>query len=178
MAIGARAMVVAVPPDRASEPVRVCETVTLELHAWVAWLVACHIDTVAMASTGSSWGPSFARLEPPGITPDLVNARQVTTGPGRTTEWNKAQGLPTLHTLGVWPASFRPDAERCLWRTRLRHRTTVSAPRAPHLLPRQQALNLLPIQLREVLTEITGGPGPAILRASVQGARDPLPRAQ
>jgi hypothetical protein len=50
--IGARAIVVAVPPDRTPEPVRVFETFTPDLHAVVAWLVQCGIDTVAMASTG------------------------------------------------------------------------------------------------------------------------------
>ena len=52
MDIGARAIVVAVPPARAPEPVRVFETFTPALHAVVAWLVQCGIDTVAMASTG------------------------------------------------------------------------------------------------------------------------------
>jgi len=52
MDIGARAMVVAVPPARAPEPVRVCETRTPALHALVDGLLQCGIDTVVMASTG------------------------------------------------------------------------------------------------------------------------------
>jgi transposase len=52
MDIGASAIVVAVPLERDAEPVRVFETFTPDLHALVDWLVACHIDTVAMESTG------------------------------------------------------------------------------------------------------------------------------
>ena len=52
MDIGASAIGVAVPPERDAEPVRVFETFTPDLHALVDWLVACHIDTVAMESTG------------------------------------------------------------------------------------------------------------------------------
>ena len=39
MDIGARALVVAVPPDRTPEPVRVFETFTPDLHALVDWLL-------------------------------------------------------------------------------------------------------------------------------------------
>ncbi len=50
--IGSAEIVVAIPPDRDPEPVRVFRTFTPDLHALVAWLVACGIDTVAMESTG------------------------------------------------------------------------------------------------------------------------------
>ena len=50
--IGSEEIVVAVPPDRDPQPVRVFQTFTADLHALVAWLVACGIDTVAMESTG------------------------------------------------------------------------------------------------------------------------------
>ncbi len=50
--IGSAEIVVAIPPDRDPEPVRVFRMFTPDLHALVAWLVACGIDTVAMESTG------------------------------------------------------------------------------------------------------------------------------
>jgi transposase len=178
MDIGARAIVVAVPPDRDAEPVRVFETFTPDLHALVDWLIACPIDTVAMASTGISWVPIVELLEPHGITPSLVNARPVKTVPGRKTDWHDAQWLQKLHTLGLWHASFRPEAEMCRLRTLLRHRAALIEHRAPHILHIQQALTLMNIQLSEGLTEITGVTGQASLRAIVQGERDPLTLAQ
>jgi transposase len=178
MDIGARAIVVAGPLERDAEPVRVFETFTPDLHALVDWLVACHIDTVAMESTGIYWVPIFELLEHHGITPYLVNARHVKTVPGRKTDWNDAQGLQKLHTLGLWQGSFRPEAEMRILRTLLRHRAEVIEPRAPHILHRQKALKLMNRQLREVLTDITGVTGQAILRAILRGARDSLQLAQ
>jgi hypothetical protein len=53
--IGSEEIVVAVPPDRDLQPVRAFATRKPDLHALVAWLVACGIDTVAMESTGVYW---------------------------------------------------------------------------------------------------------------------------
>jgi hypothetical protein len=101
----------AVPPERDAGPVRVFETFTLALHALVDWLVTCDIETVAMESTGVSWGPIFELLEQRGLTPSLVNARHVKTVPGRKTDGHDAQWLQKLQALGLLQASFRPDAE-------------------------------------------------------------------
>jgi hypothetical protein len=58
--IGARAIVVAVPPARDAEPVRVLAPFTPARHARVDGLLQCGIDTVAMASTGVYGVPVFA----------------------------------------------------------------------------------------------------------------------
>src|SRR6266540_6351551 len=75
--IGNEEIVVAIPPDRDPQPVRVFQTFTADLHALVAWLVECGIDTVAMESTGVFWIPIYELLEAAGIVPYLVNARHV-----------------------------------------------------------------------------------------------------
>jgi transposase len=62
----------------------------------------------------------------------------------------------------------------CILRTRLRPRAGVIAPRAPHILHLHKALTLLTIPLSEGLTESTGVTGQPLLRALVQGERDPL----
>jgi hypothetical protein len=81
-------------------------------------------------------------------------------------------GESTLHMLGLLQASFRSDAEiRCL-RLLARHRAELIRHRAPHILHMQQALKLMNIQLSEVLSEITGLTGQAIVRAIVGGERD------
>jgi transposase len=174
MDIGASAIVVAVPLGRDAEPVRVFETFTPDLHALVDWLVACHIDTVAMEATGIYGVPIFELLEQHGITPYLVNARHVKTVPGRKTDWNDAQWLQKLHTLGLLQGSFRPDAEMRILRTLLRHWAALIEHRAPHILHMQKALKLLNMQLSEALTDITGATGQAILHAILRGERDSL----
>ena len=174
MDIGASAIGVAVPPERDAEPVRVFETFTPDLHALVDWLVQCGIDTGAMESTGVYWVPIFELLEQRGLTPYLVNARHVKTVPGRKSDWNDAQWLQKLHALGLLQGAFRPESEIGILRTLLRHRATLIAHRAPHILHMQKALKLMDLQLSAVLTAITGMTGPAILRAIVTGERDPV----
>src|SRR5688572_19653670 len=156
MDIGADEIVVAVPPDRDPEPVRVFRTFTPDLHALVAWLVACGIDTVAMESTGVYWIPIYELLEAQQIVPFLVNARHVKIVPGRKSDWNDAQWLQKLHALGLLRASFRPAAEICALRTVVRYRAELIQHRSPHVLHMQQALKVMNLQLSEVLTDVVG----------------------
>ncbi len=176
--IGSAEIVVAVPPDRDAEPVRVFRTFTPDLHALVAWLVACGIETVAMESTGVFWIPIYELLEQHGILPYRVNARHVKTVPGRKSDWNDAQWLQKLHALGLLQASFRPDAEIRTLRTLVRYRAELIERRAPHINHMIQALKHMNIQLNLVLTDITGVTGLAMLRAIVAGERDPVRLAQ
>jgi transposase len=178
MDIGARAIVVAVSPERDTEPVRVFATFTPALHALVDWLLPCGIDTVAMESTGVYWVPVFELAEQHGIHPSLVHARHVKTVPGRKSDWNDAQWRQTLHALGLLQGSLRPDAAICIWRTLLRHRAAWIAHRAPHIFHMPKALKLMNLQVSAVLTDITGGTGQAILRAIGHGERDPVRLAQ
>lgn len=171
--IGSAEIVVAVPHERDSHPVRVFQTFTPDLHALIAWLLACGIDTVAMESTGVFWIPIYELLEQHGIVPFLVNARHIKTVPGRKTDWNDAQWLQKLHALGLLQASFRPDAEIRALRTLVRYRAELIERRAPHINDMIQALKHMNIQLSLVLTDITGVTGLAMLRAIIAGERDP-----
>jgi transposase len=178
MDIGADEIVVAVPPDRDPEPVRVFRTFTPDLVALVTWLVACGIDTVALESTGVYWVPIYELLEQHGIVPYLVNARHVKIVPGRKSDWNDAQWLQKLHALGLLRASFRPDAEITALRTLVRYRAELIQHRAPHILHMQRALQQMNIQLERVLSDIMGTTGQAIIRAIIRGERDPVTLAQ
>ena len=90
--IGSEEIVVAVPPERDEQPVRVFPTFTPDLHALLAWLLECGITTVAMESTGVYWIAIYELLEQAGITCYLVNAQHVKTVPGRKSDWNGARG--------------------------------------------------------------------------------------
>ena len=171
-------IVVAVPPDRDPQPVRIFRTFTPDLLALVTWLVACGIDTVALESTGVYWVPIYELLEQHGIVPYLVNARHVKTVPGRKTDRNDAQWLQKLHALGLLQASFRPAAEIAALRTLVRYRAELIQHRAPHILHMQKALQQMNLQLERVLSDIMGVTGQLILRAIVAGERDPVVLAQ
>lgn len=176
--IGADEIVVAVPPDRDPEPVRVFRTFTPDLVVLVTWLVACGIDTAALESTGVYWVPLYELLEQHGILPYLVNARHVKTVPGRKSDWNDAQWRHPLHALGLLHASFRPDAEIAALRTLVRYRAELIQHRAPHILHMQRVLQQMNLQLERVLSDIMGVTGQAIIRAIVAGERNPIKLAQ
>lgn len=80
--IGAEEIFVAVPADRAAEPVQSFGTFTCDLHALADWLEACQIRTVAMESTGVYWIPLHQTLETRGFEMFLVNAQHVKNVPG------------------------------------------------------------------------------------------------
>jgi hypothetical protein len=150
----------------------------VDLYRLADWLVQCGIDTVALESTGVYWIPVFEILGARSIAVQVVNARHVKTVPGRKSNWNDAQWLQQLHALGLLRGSFRPDAKIRRLRTYLRHRADLLQHRAPHILHMQKALMHMNIQLTQVLTDITGVTGLAIIRAIVAGERNPVTLAQ
>jgi transposase len=167
-----------VPPDCEGETVRKFGTFTPDLQRLGDWLVACDIDTVAMESTGIYWIPTFEILEARGITVQLVNAQHIKRVPGRKSDYADCQWIQKLHSLGLLSGSFRPDAELCSLRGYLRHRAQLIEHRSPHILHIQKALDQMNIQLTQVLRDIMGGTGMAILRAIVAGERDGVKLAQ
>lgn len=169
--IGSAEIVAALPPDRDVTVIRTFTTFTADLTQLVTWLLAHHIDTVAMESTGVYWIPIYEMLEAADIRVYLVNARHFKIVPGRKSDYNDAQWLPKLHALGLLTGSFRPDDEMCVLRSLLRHRAQLIEHRSPHILHMQKALKLMNIQLPEVLSDVTGVTGMAILRAIVAGER-------
>ena len=167
-----------IPPDREGETVRPFGTFTPDLQRLADWLVKCGVDTVAMESTGIYWIPVFEILEARGLKVYLVNAHHIKNVPGRKSDVQDCQWIQKLHTLGLLSASFRPDSELRILRTYLRHRDQLVQHRAPHISHIQKALQQMNIQLPQVLTDITGETGMAILRAIIAGERDGLKLAQ
>ncbi len=176
--IGSREIWACVPADRDAEWVRRFGTFTPDLHHLVDWLAQCGVDTVAMESTGVYWIPVFEILEARGFQVYLVNARHLKNVPGRKSDYQDCQWIQKLHRLGLLASSFRPDAEMCRLRGYLRHRAQLVQHRAPHILHLQKALQQMNIQLPQVLTDVVGTTGQAILRAIVAGERDAVRLAQ
>jgi transposase len=176
--IGSEELWACVPEDRDAEPVRPFGTFTPDLYALAAWLTACRIETVAMESTGVYWIPVYEILEARGFRVHLVNARHLKHVPGRKSDVKDCQWIQYLHTCGLLSGSFRPEAEMCALRAYLRHRTTLLEHRAAHIQHMQKALHQMNVQLTQVLTDITGTTGLAIIRAIVAGERDPVQLAR
>ena len=84
--VGAAEIWACVPQDRAEPHVRPFPTFTTDLHALADWLQACHIETVAMESTGVYWIPIYEILVERGLEVKLVNARHLKNVPGRKSD--------------------------------------------------------------------------------------------
>jgi transposase len=163
-----------VPEDRDAEPMRAFGTFTPDLSALADWLAASRIETVAMESTGVSGIPVYEILAARGFRVHLVNARHLTHVPGRKREVKDGQWIQHLHTCGLLSGSCRPEAEMCAVRAYWRHRAALLEYRAAHMQPMQKALHQMNVQLTQVLTDITGATGLAMIRAIVAGERDPV----
>ena len=171
--IGSRFHVVAVNPDRSSEPVRTYQALTSDLVLMANWLLECGVKTVAMESTGVYWVPVFEILEERGIKVIVVNARNARSVPGRKTDVNDAQWLQRLHSCGLLEASFRPDRAIASLRAYLRLRERHLDYAAAHIQHMQKAMTFMNLQLHHVVADITGATGLKIIRAIVAGERDP-----
>jgi transposase len=171
--IGASSHWVSVPPQRDAQSVREFGCYTPDLKAMVAWLKQCQIETVAMESTGVYWIPVFQMLESQGLEVILVNAHHVKSVPGRKSDVLDCQWLRQLHSYGLLAGSFRPADHICVLRSYIRQRDTLIADAARHVQRMQKALTQMNLHLHQVLSDVTGVSGMAILKAIVAGERDP-----
>jgi transposase len=171
--IGAQEIYVCVPADRDEQSVRAFGTFTVDLNALADWLTRCDIDTVAMESTGVYWIPVYEILESRGFEVYLVNARHLKNVSGKKTDVLDCQWIQQLHTYGLLQRSFRPSEEICALRALVRQRENLVRYRSAHIQHMQKALQQMNVQLTQVVSDITGVTGMSIIRAIVNGERDP-----
>jgi transposase len=171
--IGNESHYVAVPPSRDPQPVRCFGCTTAELKRMAEWLKQCAIRTVAMQSTGVYWIAVYDILEEAGLEVYLVNARETKNLPGRKTDVQESQWLMKLHTYGLLRNSFRPSQEIRTLRTYWRLRQDLVRSTGRHIQRMQKAMTQMNIQLANVISDISGVTGQAIVKAILDGERDP-----
>lgn len=176
---------VAVPPNSlpptSIEPssnlppyVRAFGTCTAHLESLADWLTACGIKTVAMESTGVYWIALFELLERRGFQVNLIDPRQTTRLPGRPkSDVLDCQWIQRLHSYGLLAASFRPSDKVIVLRSYLRQRLMLINYAGQHIQHMQKALEQMNVKLTEVVSDITGLTGMAIIRAILRGERNP-----
>ncbi len=172
--IGAHEIYVCVPGSDNTQLVRVFGVYTADLQALAEWLLENQIQTIAFESTGVYWIPLFEVLESRGLQCCLISGANVRHMPGRhKSDVLDCQWIQTLHERGLLKASFRPEPDLIALRTLLRHRAQLIEHRSPHILHMQKALTQMNIRLEQVVSDVTGQTGMAILRAIAAGERDP-----
>jgi transposase len=175
----------ATPPPAADQPshlpphVRKFGACTADLEALADWLRACGVTTIAMESTGVYWIPLFELLERRGFQVFLVDPRQTRQVSGRPkTDVLDCQWIQRLHSYGLLAASFRPEDQVVVLRSYLRQRQMLIRYAGQHIQHLQKALEQMNVKLAEVVSDVIGVTGLAIIRAILAGQRDPLELAK
>lgn len=166
-------MQVCVPCDRDADNNRRFGSFTRDLNAICGWLKACDIKTAAMEATGIYWIPLFFKLKEAGIDVILVNAHEVKNISEKKTDEADAEWLMLLHTYGLLKASYQPDNEARQVRNLARHRGNLLKASAKEVQHMQKAMEQMNIKLSNVLSDIVGVSGKAIVEAILSGNHNP-----
>ena len=155
------------------EEVREFGVYTDDLHELAKWLIANDIVSVAMESTGSYWQQLFSILQESGLNVILVNGRFAKNVKGKKTDVKDCQWIQKLHSLGLLQGSFLPDSDVESLRIYSRHRKNLIENAADYIKRMQKALRLMNIRLDNVIKDVTGKSGRAIIDAILEGERNP-----
>ena len=177
--IGSKVHYVCVPEGRDSTRIKSFGCFTEDINTMATWLKKCGIKSIAMESTGVYWIPVYQILERAGFEVNLINAQHVKGVPGRKkTDIEDCSWLQKLHSYGLLRASFRPNDQICVLRSYIRHRARLIENALTHVLRMQKSLTEMNIQLHNVISDITGVTGTAIVKAILAGERDPVTLAK
>lgn len=137
------------------------------------FLLQCGIKDVCMESTGIYWINLHYILTEAGIHVCLVNPKMFRMVPGRKTDILDCQWLQTLHMYGLCRGSFIQEGNLRMLRTYMRERENSIQDRSRYCQRMQKALVQMNIMLVNVVSDITGKTGMEIIKAIIDGTRDP-----
>jgi transposase len=151
---------------------RTVATTTRELLELADWLADFQVTHVALEATGVYWKPVWHLLED-AFTLVLANAREVRNIPGRKSDTNDATWMADLLAHGLIRGSFVPPAPIQDLRDLTRTRKQLVRELSRHTQRIQKTLEDANLKLTEVVSDIVGVSGRAILKALVAGETDP-----
>ena len=146
---------------------------TTGLHEIVSDLKDAGINTVAMESTGVYWLNLYLLLEEAGIEPYLVNAKHVKNVTGRKKDGTDAIWIQKLHSCGLLQKSFQPEGKIRELRAYTRHRKKLLELGSDCVRRMQKSMELMNLKLHTVISDILGKTGLQIVKAIIDGERDP-----
>lgn len=155
------------------KPVKSFDTFTESFLNAVHYLKENKIDSIAMEATGVYWISLYDILDQAGFDVVLCKADQAKNIPGRKTDVADCQWIQQLHSYGLLRASFIPPQHIRTLRTFVRHRRTNLQLASDHIRRAHKALELMNIKIQNVITQINGKSGLAILHAIINGEQNP-----
>lgn len=146
---------------------------TINLRECVEWLRQCNIVSIAMEATGVYWTILYTMLKEAGIEVMLVNPRDFKKIKDKKTDVCDAEYLQLYHSYGLLEGAFIPEKNICELRTYTRLREQSVEDSAACIQRMQKALINMNLRLDNVLSDISGLTGMTIIRAILNGERDP-----
>ena len=131
------------------------------------------VKTVAIESTGFYWQQLFIKLQSRGFEVIVVNARHLKNVKGHKTDVVDSKWIQLLHSIGLLDNSFQPDDFCMELRQYTRHRRSLIQDSTKYIAKMNKSLVLMNIQLKTVLSDLTGESGIRIIEAIVGGERNP-----
>jgi transposase len=135
-------------------------------------LIDRRIETVAMEATGVYWVVLHDILTKAGLDVWLVDGRQTKQVPGRKTDVKDCQWIQELHSYGLLNRCFVAEGTLKELRSYQRQREDHIRSSTMHINKMQKALIEMNIRLPEVLSQVHGASGMAIIEAILAGERD------
>ncbi len=166
--IGAKKVFVAIE----GQPVVSFYTYTEEFIKLRNYLLSHKVVTVAMEATGVYWVVLYEILEEAKLDVWLVDGRQTKQLPGRKTDVKDCQWILELHIHGLLNRCLVVDADIKELRSYIRLREDHIQSASMHVNKMHQALTLMNIRLKEVLSQTHRVSGMAIIEAILNGERD------
>jgi transposase len=130
------------------------------------------VTLVVMEATSDYWKQFYLLLQD-GLNVMLMNAQQVRNMPGRKTDVSDAAWLAQPGAFGLVRASFVPPEPVRQFRDLARTRTMFIRQRGREIQRLEKLLEDAGIKLSAVATDLTGVFSRAMVRALIEGERDP-----
>lgn len=153
--------------------IRTFGTMTEDLFELLDWIKEMNCTIVAMESTGVFWKPVYNLLEVFEIETLVVNAQHIKNVPGRKSDVRDAQWIAQLLQHGLLRGSFIPSRDQRELRELVRYRRSLVEETARESNRIQKVLEGANIKLASVASNVLGVSGRKMLRALIDGERDP-----
>lgn len=158
----------------AGGPPKVFGTTTGQLHTLRDWLKEHGVRSVAMEATGIYWLCPYEVLEKAGLEVVVVNGKYVKNLPGRKTDMKDCQWQATLHAHGLLKPGFVPPEHIRRLQDYLRLRNDHIVMAGSHEQHMQKALERMNLKIHDVISDLTGVSGLAMIEAILAGERNPV----
>lgn len=149
------------------------ETFTEGFLSCAKYLQKHHIVQVAMEATGIYWTALYAILEDHQVKVSLVNPKETKQIKGRKTDVRDCQWIQKLFAAGILSESFIPEGLLYEIRMLVRERLDTIEISTTYINKMIRSMELMNIKLKEVISQVHGASGIRIIKAIIDGERDP-----